>query len=717
MSGTVEVPNFQFAVFYYAELLDSLLQFKRENVPELSDESEFEPLIQLLRAFALVGHLNNVNLDVLANESTLPTAVLPEQVRNMLRLIDYDLKPASPAQVDLLYKLSTVLTATTVVVPDQAQAATAKEPDVEQLFYEADSELSVDRTDQLSHVLGEDGGIFTDHTADANSPTTPADDFSPWTSPAVGDSLYIAHSQALWNKIGWTITTSMSGIVGVWEYFDGNFNKANPDSVADNGSTLTFELNGYLGTANRTGTLIRVKLNNNGTFEDVLSTWTGSHNVVITGLLGQSSASVAIEDYTIGSDWEPPSDLVDNTASFTTDADVDYTLPQTLTENWISGEVDGKDAYWMRFRIVETSTPTSPVLQRARIDQGDQYVVRPATQGITQLDNGLGSSTGLPDQSFQVTKDNYIDSSSTVFVDAVEWTSVGDLIASEPSDEHYTISLTDNDAAIVDFGDGKTGKTPPLGVNNVDVWYRYGAQSNGNAGANTITIDKTGVSFVSSITNPRPAQGWSQADAASSESLAQAKILGPGQLRVIHTALGPSDVIAVTLTFQNDQGARPFSRAAAFEEGFGPKTLELVVVVKGGGQATQTQLDDLSLYFNGDKLAVPPVASHYISNQEVTAVNFTQKVIDIEATVTGNVTSEEVTNALAKVIQPEALKSDGVTHEWEFGAEIPLSRIGHEIHDTDPSITKVVLVTPSSDIVLTQRELPILGNVNITIAG
>ncbi len=98
MVNEIKIPSFDFSSMYYQQILEALLEFKRVNVPELSDESPQEPLIQLLRAFALVGHLNNTLLDLVANESTLPTSRLPETIRNMLRLIDFELRPASRAR-------------------------------------------------------------------------------------------------------------------------------------------------------------------------------------------------------------------------------------------------------------------------------------------------------------------------------------------------------------------------------------------------------------------------------------------------------------------------------------------------------------------------------------------------------------------------------------------------------------------------------------------
>jgi hypothetical protein len=154
-----------------------------------------------------------------------------------------------------------------------------------------------------------------------------------------------------------------------------------------------------------------------------------------------------------------------------------------------------------------------------------------------------------------------------------------------------------------------------------------------------------------------------------------------------------------------------------FEEGFGAKTVELVVVAKGGGTASQAQLDALELQFNGDKYASPPQAATFVANQEVVAVNYQQNVIDVVANVTApdTVLPEEVENALRAVLQPEALKDDGVTYEWDFGSEVPRSRLIHEIFETDSGITKVDLTQPASDVALTNRQLPVAGNITINI--
>ena len=720
MAQTIEIPDFDFSKFYYAELLEELIRFKRIHIPELTEESAFEPLIQLLRAFALVGHQNNTLIDLVANESTLPTAKLAETVRNMLRLIDYELSPATPAQVDLVYELAKVLTASTLVVNERAQAAIKKVGDNPVIYFEALEGLTVDPTNALTWCLAEEAGVFTDFTAKANSAITPADDFTPWATPAVKDALYLAHAQVMWNKVKLpALTTPASGLTGVWEYYDGNFQKAAPTSITDNGSNITVDLTSYLGTTNRQGTKVRIILNETGAYEDVESVWTGSVNqATTTGLLGQTSVDTDPAHYTVGSDWEIITPDNDELLNFTADGVLEYPVPQTLTQNWALGTVDGKEAMWFRYRIVAVSSPTSPTLQNVLIDDGKQYVRRLVTQGRTKNDSPLGSSTGLPDQEFATTTDYYINGTMELYVDDELWTEVENFLTSEPTAKVYTIELGANDRATIQFGDGFTGRIPPIGVGNIRARYRYGANNNGNVGAQTVTVDKSGLPFINKHFNPRQGSGWKEADAASEASLEQAKIAGPASLRTKDVALGPDDVVELTVAYEDpDTGASPFARARAFEESFGPKTIEVTVVATGGtGLATAEQLAALDEYFNGDQFSFPQKPKRIVANQEVTAVNFTPRVIDVTATVYGkSVTQEQVENRLKQIVQPLALKDDGVTWEWDFGGEVDDSRIMHEIFKANETINRVELAAPIGTITLLARELPTIGTVTINI--
>jgi hypothetical protein len=718
MATNIIIPDFNFAAFYYADILEALIQYKRIYVPELTEELDEEPFIQFLRAVALVGHLNNTILDLVANESTLGTAKLADTVREMFKLIDYDLSPATPSQVDIVYELSKVFNTSFLLIPENSKASIKREGDNPIITFEALDELEIERTDQFSYVYALEDSTYTNYTSEANSDTTPADDWSPWTTPVSKDCIYWGHKQVMWDKLSVYLTTASSNISGVFEFYDGEWRKADPSSVTiiGGGSSLYFDLTDYLGTQNRQGTLVRIQLNESSAYEDVYVVWTGSENVATTGLLGQSTPSTEIEDYSVGSDWTILDDVEDNSLDFTQDGDIDYTLPHTTIKNWVKTSINGLEAFWLRYRIIEVSTPTSPTFINTRMDEGKQYVIRLATQGLTHTDEPLGSSTGLPNQRFSISKENFVINSETVYVDDEAWTRVDNFLESKPNDKHYTVELTTNDRAVIVFGDAVTGKIPTLGVGNIDVTFRYGVQDNGNVGANTVTIDKAGLTFINKLWNPRQATGWSEAQGASESNLEKAKIEGPATLRIKDVAISASDVETLTLLYTDSDGAKPFSRAFAFEEGYGPKTIELVVVAKGGGSASSAQLENLQTYFNGDKYSYPPIESHIVANQQVITTNYIQKVIDLDLTIYGKDISETpILNSLQGIIQPEALKEDGMIWEWNFGVAITTSRIIHEVFSTDDSITKVVVNSPTSDVTLQTRELPVLGEVTITI--
>jgi hypothetical protein len=715
---TIVVPSFDFSAFYYPQLLESLIQFKRRYVPELTDESDFEPFIQAMRAFALVGHLNNTLIDVIANESTLPTAQLAETVRQMLALIDYRMRAASPSATDVVFELSKTFSSTFELIPEAARLATESGADEVEIPFEIMEALSIVATDEFTSVFRESAaGAFTDHTAAANA----GSGFTPVLNTA-GDKLYFGHSSVMWNELDIDVTVAQANLTGVWEFYDGDFDDTKPDLVTDiGGGEISYDLTTLLGPNNRAGATVRIRSNVTGAYEDVVSTWNGSENIAVTGYLGQTSPTTDVDDYQVGVAWTELEldglDFEDETAALTLAGVLSYGLPQTELLNWKKATVNGQEAFWIRWRTITSVGGTNPTLDLCRLDTGKQYVIALATQGRTVQDDPLGSSTGGTNQSFATSRDNFIDGSEIVTVDNEIWTRVTDFLSSTAQDRHYRIVLGEKDRASVTFGDGTSGRIPTVGQGNISIEYRVDANNDGNVGATKIKVDKAGLTFVNSLYNPRQAGGWSQAQGATPESLEQAKIEGPASLRAKEVAISPEDAVTLAKKFVSSAGTKPFTRATFIEEGFGPKTLALIVVGGGGIAVSQTLLDELDLYFNGDKFAVPPLPKRIVTNQEATSVNYTPKVINIVATVTApeSVTEADIINRLAQILQPEALKDDGVTYEWDFGGEVGVSRINHEIFETDDLIEKVVITDPPADVGLNPTELPMLGTVTITM--
>jgi len=812
-SRTITIPDFDFSGQYYPEILRALIQYQRLNVPEITDESDEEPFQQLLRAYALVGHLNNVLLDIVANESIFTTSRLLESVRGHLALIDVSLQQASPASTDLILKLSKVFTTAIELVPEDSQFATVETDDSPQIIFENNESFTIQPSnvptgiyifdsgkikildnifdvgdsvtielvefrygvewsagatiaDTLSNIvtainnssssniqdriyaisnevdeiyfipLDEDitsitisetdnatnnfevlsGGFGADKSGLASTDSVFFDLFP--NAPKKGDTIYIGHSNVMFTTLEFLFNTFGSGINFAVEYFDNVLEDANPNSVTNLGSNLQFDLTTLLGTNDRSGSVVRVVYSQNGSEETLVSKYVGGVNIIeTTGLLGQSTVSIDNDDYIVGTYWNEVSDVEDNTVSFTEDGKINFTLPQSVSQNWVTTVKNAVEGYWVRIRVIDVTTPINPNVDRIRIDTGDQYIKINVVQGQTVGDNPLGSSNGAENQEFVLTFDPLIEGTLEIEVDEGSgfqtWSQQENFLNSNSQSKHYTLDITADDISTVMFGDGKQGKIPTVGVDNIRAVYRIGADVSGNVGANTITINKAGISFINSLFNPRQSLGWTAKEGSTDEDIARLKIEGPATLRTRGRAITTTDVEFLATQYEDSNGSRIVSRALAIEETFGVKTIELVVVGQGGALLTETQRTNIDNYFNGNKtLGIDPVL---LANHEVTTLNYVPKVIDVTATVTGG-NAEQITNAVTALLNPEATFDDGVTKRWNFADEVPFSIIISEIFEVDPvNIKKVTLTTPSSDIQLGTRELPLAGTVTITV--
>lgn len=722
----IQIPDFPYSGHYYPEILEDLIQFLRANVPELTDEDPTEPHIQLLRAYALAAHINNTLLDLVANEMFLPTAKLRSSHRNLLALIGVKLKQASPASADIVYQLTRSFSSTTTILRSGSLFGTLETPDTPSVDFEVLSDVSTERTDRLGKCFAynKTGDSYVDHTAAAQ---ILAGSFSPtWGTAENGDALYIGHSDVLWNQLDIDIATGSSGITeGVWEYYDGNLDQGNPTSVTNLGDRLQFNVNSILGTSDRNGTTVRVRSNKTGGFEDIVSTFSGGNNLIETtagasAFLGHATPSTSATDYVVGSEWRELSDIADNTSNLSTIgvSTVKYSLPQTLEQDWTkftvgSGAVTASQ-YWIRFRVINVSTPTLPTINEIKITEGTQYQVVSVTQGRTREDNPLASSDASPNQSYELLNFPVIDGSTLkVFVTEAtvekEYSRVDNFLNSLPTDRHFTVDFDDEGAAKITFGNGTSGRIPPAGVDNIRAEYRTMTEVNGNVGSETITVNKGGAAFITQISNPRAAAGFTLRQGGSTDDLNKLKISGPASLRTLDRAVGVLDTETLALDFVAADGSSPVARALAIEEQFGPKTIGIVIVGNGGSQVQASKLQEIDDFFNGTE----DVRGRILLNQQSTTSNFTEKSIDVTATVDGGELNAILT-ALTVLLNPLATRDDG-NYIWSFGGTVPTARIIQEIMNTDPAPRNTTLTLPAADVSLGTEELPVVGTLSITI--
>lgn len=85
------------------------------------------------------------------------------------------------------------------------------------------------------------------------------------------------------------------------------------------------------------------------------------------------------------------------------------------------------------------------------------------------------------------------------------WCEVEDFSASDSHSSHYTLNRL---TGCVQFGDGKNGRIPPVGANNVRLHeYHTGGGQEGNRSIGKITQLRTTIPYVESVTNHEPAGG------------------------------------------------------------------------------------------------------------------------------------------------------------------------------------------------------------------
>jgi Baseplate J-like protein len=225
----------------------------------------------------------------------------------------------------------------------------------------------------------------------------------------------------------------------------------------------------------------------------------------------------------------------------------------------------GRSLYWLRCCWQEGEFRMMPQLRSILTN------TTWASQVTRLMDEVLGSSQGSPEQKFRLLRSPVLlgeqieveESQSPDDLDTeawVQWQSVPDFYSSTPSDRHYVL---DRLTGTVQFGDGRHGKIPSSGLNNIRAHYYTGGGIQGNLAAETITQLKTTIPFIDRVTNLTAA-----GSGAAQESLDRVKERGAKALRHRNRAVTAQDI--EDLTFESFADV---ARVRAITPRFDPLTL------------------------------------------------------------------------------------------------------------------------------------------------
>jgi hypothetical protein len=801
----ITIPDFDFSGFYYPEILLSLLEYNRVNAPELTSEDQHEFHVQLLRAFALVGHLSNTRQDVVANELLLESAQLRESVGRLFDLIGVQLDSATPSTAELVMALSTIPASDIAIfIAQDSVFSTQPDDNGDIVDFEVLEDLSLTRGDEIGYVYADENvDDDTDGSVNSSLPTQFTSASAPFTAADVGRTLlvtnsannnagvfpivnfldtsnievsgaqfitetnlawfvtefstnfeseandgitpftpftniekgyfYIGHDDLIWEQLDFEMQTTAAGFRGVWEYYDPVHSTAFPNLVSEAAGQITAIVDSLFGAGeNFSGinTQVRITYSLTGISEVLPVTWDETnHKVTTRGLLGQTVFDSDALNYSLSVDWVPLENVTDGTISgtdnFGQDGTITYRLPMTRSVRWTKATINGVEAYWLRFRWIETTASlTQPIFLRVRIDQGREFFPFLVTQGVSVREELVGSSNGTASQEFLLARGPLFDGTQVVEVDEtgaqnwVPWTPVASFSKSRATDRHYRIRTDEDGIGTVRFGNGSKGRIPPLGTDNIRALeYRIGGDLDGNVGFDEITEDQAGIPFSAFVTNPMAASGWKVKEGGTVEDLERVKDDGPASIRA-EKAIATSDIARLAKDeFTTSTGASPVARAFAVEEAFGPKTAQLIVVGTAGGFLTVEQLEELNLFFNGDQFAVPPVDGLVVTGQEITASNYTPQEIDVDVTVTGSgLTVNGLRQAIMNYINPLATDDDG-NFVHQFGGLFAVVLLDCAILNAAGAgrIANIQRTTPAADTPLGPLELPVPGIITVNI--
>ncbi|MFC1860709.1 putative baseplate assembly protein [Chloroflexota bacterium] len=247
--------------------------------------------------------------------------------------------------------------------------------------------------------------------------------------------------------------------------------------------------------------------------------------------------------------WAPMRLESDTTGGLNTNGQIIVHIPGTNAMR----EVNGQPATWIRSRATEPrpgqgAYSSSPKVRSVTSESIGCTI--PSSQSFRVDDEFIGFSSGLPGQAFmlQNTPVLVLELGENVEVETEEegeyeaWREVADFADSGPNDPHFTI---DKISGEVRFGSSirqpsgeerQYGSIPPNGKRIRFSSYRSGGGVIGNVGEGTISILKSSLPYIDTVTNFERAKGGVDA-----ESMDFAKLRAPQVLRTNTRAVTKED--------------------------------------------------------------------------------------------------------------------------------------------------------------------------------
>jgi len=276
---------------------------------------------------------------------------------------------------------------------------------------------------------------------------------------------------------------------------------------------------------------------------------------------------------------------VDETGGLNTDGSVVLLLPPDMEPRTIQRQT----AYWLRVRVLQpkprqptySASPTINTIVPSSLG-GNAW----ATHSSSITGEILGRAGGVPGESLVLQNAPVLPRLPDEFIEIqddegewVRWQEVPSFQNSGRDDHHYTL---DGVSGTVSFGptmrqsDGVEvayGATPKQGEPIRMSRYRIGGGIEGNVGAGTLTVLRSSIPYVSSVTNAEPASGGLDA-----ETIDAARIRAPLALRSQGRAVTAEDYEYLAREASREVARTHCIQTRSDASSVPPGTVELLIV-------------------------------------------------------------------------------------------------------------------------------------------
>jgi hypothetical protein len=376
--------------------------------------------------------------------------------------------------------------------------------------------------------------------------------------------------------------------------------------------------------------------------------------------------------------------------------------------------------------IVFTEEITEPIryqlLTEATITAGASPPEVDVTTENSETREETFASNGLGNQEFSLGVTPYIDDSAVVVAGNGAYSQVDDFLSSTSTDLHFTISVDQNDRAIVRTGNGVNGAVP---VGNLVIGYKTGGGSAGRVEAGKLTridgsfFDGTNAVAVT-VTNAQPSSGG-----LDRESVSEIKVNAPASITTINRTVSKTDFENNAKTV--DSVARSLMLTSNEDVGVAENSGILFIIPEGGGLPSTQLKDDV---LTAVTITFPSTLTFQVAVQDPVylVVNVSVRAYFLAGYVKADVATA-IRAALTAFFQVS--NDDGTPNtNVDFGgnikdsagtivSELAWSDVLNVVRDVT-GVRKIgtdtndfTLNSVSDDVALTAREFPQLGTVTI----